>query len=361
MKEVKKIAILAAADNPHTVKWVNGLSKIGVEVHLISQHYKSTEISEAVLFYSLPIKGNMGYFLNIFVIRRILKKIEPQILNTHYASGYGFLSMLSRFKPSLLSVWGSDIFEFPRRGIIQKLIIQKILQNATELASTSFCMRDEIRKYNKIKRIHITPFGIDQNIFKPIFTPKKNYLLIGTIKTLEINYGIDVLIESFHLLKKNIDPSINLKLQIIGGGSQLFFLKEKANSLGLGTDVEFIGRIEHSDVPKFLNEFDIFVALSRHESFGVSVLEASSVGLPVVVSDAFGFKEVVIDCKTGFIVKRENCIEAANAIANLVNDDSLRSQMGKNGIKFVEQNFTWEKSLEAMLDAYTNVIANNKP
>jgi glycosyltransferase involved in cell wall biosynthesis len=356
MIEVNIVVILGAADNTHIVKWVNGLSKIGIKVYLISQHKKSIEISKEVLFYSLPIKGNLGYFFNIFALRRILKIIKPQVLNTHYASGYGLLSMLSKFKPTLLSVWGSDIFEFPKRGIIQKTLIKIILHNATQIASTSYCMRDEIRKYNKIRRIHITPFGIDQKLFKPIQKKQKDYLLIGTIKTLESNYGIDVLIESFHSLKKNIDQSINLKLQIIGGGSQLLFLKKKALFLGLNNDVEFTGRIKHSDVPLYLNNFDIYVALSKHESFGVSVLEASSVGLPVVVSDVPGFNEVVIEGKTGYIVNQKNHTYASNAIAKLVNDASLRFDMGENGIKFVEQNFTWEKSLEAMLFAYNSVF-----
>ena len=55
----------------------------------------------------------------------------------HYASGYGTTAMLSRHRPYLLSVWGSDVYDFPNEGRIKRWLLRRNLRHATALASTS--------------------------------------------------------------------------------------------------------------------------------------------------------------------------------------------------------------------------------
>ena len=71
-------------------------------------------------------------------------------------------------------------------------------------------------------------------------------------------------------------------------------MSKLAQDLGIEKKVIFKGFIESALVPSALNSLDIFLAFSRSESFGVSVIEASSCCLPVVVSNVNGFKETVI-------------------------------------------------------------------
>ena len=77
--------------------------------------------------------------------------------------------------------------------------------------------------------------------------------------------------------------------------------------------------------------------------------------LPVVVSDAGGLPEVVVDGKTGYIVPRNNPEEAANKIEILVNDEYLRRQMGEAGRKFVLENYEWKRNADKMEKLYQEV------
>lgn len=144
---------------------------------------------------------------------------------------------------------------------------------------------------------------------------------------------------------------------LVGGGPQEDELRQLAKELKLHEHVKFVGAVPHSDVPKWLNSFDIYVALSTldSESFGVAIVEASACELPVVVSDAGGLPEVVVDGKTGYIVPRNNPEEAANKIEILVNDEYLRRQMGEAGRKFVLENYEWKSNADKMEKLYQEV------
>jgi glycosyltransferase involved in cell wall biosynthesis len=100
-----------------------------------------------------------------------------------------------------------------------------------------------------------------------------------------------------------------------------------------------------------LRRFSVFVALSRRESFGVAVLEASATGLPVVVSDTDGFMETMRDGETGIMVPARYQ-EAAAALERLFLDPDLMRRLGVAGRRFVEREYDWQRSLDRMETAY---------
>jgi glycosyltransferase involved in cell wall biosynthesis len=82
-------------------------------------------------------------------------------------------------------------------------------------------------------------------------------------------------------------------------------IKKLVSDLGLISHVEFRGKIAQELVPAAHNEIDIFVNPSVHESFGVSVLEASATENPVIVTNVGGLNEVVVNNSTGFSATRK--------------------------------------------------------
>jgi glycosyltransferase involved in cell wall biosynthesis len=303
----------------------------------------------------LPFSKRMGYVASAYALRRLLGKIKPDILNAHYATGYGLLARLSGFKPLLLSVWGSDVYDFPELSAFHRFMLKSNLQAATAIASTSRCMARKTEETFSHRNILITPFGVDEQLFTPrISAEGQNRIVIGTVKTLMNKYGIDTLIESFAIVKRCIGDNVPLFLEITGGGPDLDDLKALAIKLGIAEYVIFHGSMPHACVPEMLRRLDIYVALSRldSESFGVAILEAGSCQLPVVVSDADGPAEVTLDGTTGFIVPRNNPAAAAKAIFRLVCEPELCRRMGQAGRDHVLANYTWEKSVDIMMAAY---------
>lgn len=356
-----RILILAGANSIHTARWANGLVSRGIDVYLVSVHENLYQLDSRVNLNILKSRAPFGYFSSIFELKDLIKFINPDLVNAHYASGYGFLSRLLDYKPTLLSVWGSDVYDFPEKSSFHRSFLKKNLQSATAIASTSFCMAKKTAETYSHKKVFITPFGVDHTIFSLTNKPYelKDQIVLGTVKTLKHIYGIDILIKSFAQAWYALGSPDNVKLEISGGGSDLQFLQNLVHELGIVNQVTFHGQIDYDDVPTMLNRLDIYCAFSRFESFGVAIIEACSCEKPVIVSDAEGPAEVVLDGVTGLLVPKEDVDISANAIIRLIKDKQLRIKMGKAGRKYVLENYTWNKSLDFMIEAYRETVSTD--
>lgn len=365
-----RIAILALRHATHTVRWVNALAERGHDVHLIyaSRHRDALRVASSVPVdplhsgvrtHTLPIPPPLGYLLNTLHLRQVLRRIQPDVLNTHFVSGYGTLARLAGFRPNIVSVWGSDVYEFPDKSPLHRRLIRDNLRFADAVTSTSHTMAERTRSVGMLSDVTVVPFGIDTAIFTPgpASIDKRDTITIGTIKTLAPKYGIDLLIRAFAKAREALRPELphvadRLRLLIVGGGPDYAELLSLTQSLGVADVTTFAGRVLHSDVPAQLQALDIYVALSRAESFGVAVLEASAVGVPVVVSRVGGLPEVVHDGHTGLIVPGDNAEAASGAIQRLILEPQLRHRLGGQGARFVRDHYDWWNNVSEMEAVY---------
>lgn len=360
-----RILFLSNAASIHTVRWVNALSERGHEVHLVYKFDdtpKENRISERVIRHRLKYSGTKGYFLNAIQLRKLSKRINPDIVNAHYASGYGTLVRLARLQPVVLSVWGSDVYEFPYQSKFKMKILVDNLRYASVIASTSASMAEQVKLLLKddTKKIYITPFGVDLSQYSKNNNNERHTdkIIIGNVKSLREVYGIEFLIRAIAILKNKLESNnkTNISQKIIttlyGDGNLREELELLVKKLGLQENVIFKGRIPNAEVPHALEEFDIFCATSNHESFGVSIVEAMAMGLPVVATDVPGFKEVMVDGETGIIVERKRPDKIAEALQRLILNDDLRRKFGENGRNRVEELYNWENNVTKMLGIY---------
>lgn len=366
-----KIVLLSGASSIHTIRWANGLAEAGLEVHVISQQPQLEPMDDRVHVHILPFRGVLGYFTMVPAVKKLLKRIKPDIVNAHYASGYGTTARLVGYHPWLLSVWGSDVYDFPYTSALHKWLVRKNLLAADRVASTSMCMAEQTRSIApKLSDIAITPFGVDTVYYDSLTTSLANRdanlpITIGTVKTLAPLYGIDILIKAFEILLKNLSqthPEIekSLRLRLVGTGHQELELKALTQQLGISKRIDFVGRVDSSQVPIELEKLDLYVALSRQESFGVAIIEAGAAGRPVVVSDVGGLPEVVLNGQTGIVVPKENPQAAADVISKLVLDRELRIQMGEAGKKHVIDTYDWSSCITTMTNLYQRIINQHK-
>ena len=358
-----KVLFLSAIENTHTIRWVNALVHKGLEVTLIGMKNSKNEknkslIDTKVKIIYLPIKGKLGYYLNKFFINKIVEKENPDIINVHYASGYGTLGRFIQFENKLLNVWGSDVYDFPNQSKIKKQILIKNLNSYKAIASTSNCMAKETEQYLlKNQKIYITPFGVDIEKFKNLNLEKEeNKIVIGIVKTLEPKYGIEYLIKAIKELEKIIEKETfeKIEVEIYGKGCLREKLENLTKELRIEEKIKFKGFILNSEVPKAINEMDIFVipSILDSESFGVVAVEAMACEVPVIVSDVDGLKEVVVDNETGFIVPKKDYKAIAEKIKILINDRELRKRLGKIGRERVIELYNWSSNVENMIDIY---------
>ena len=365
-----KILFLSDASSIHTKRWVNSIVERGATIRLFSLKPVNTADypDHDFTFTQFDLQKRFGglskinYLKVLPELKKVIRDFKPDILHAHFATSYGLLGALSGFHPFVLSVWGSDVFDFPKKSSLHKSVLEYNLKKADKILSTSHVMARETENYTG-KEIEVTPFGIDTLRFRPekadraALTPfSEDDLVVGTIKLLETKYGINYLIEAFSTVVRK-HPDLPLKLLIVGDGSERKNLESLAEKLEIKDKVYFAGMADYSKVPSFHKVIDIYAALSilDSESFGVAIVEAEGCGKPVVVSNAGGLPEVVEDGKTGFVVEKKNAAAAAEKLEKLVLDAKLREKMGKSGRERVIELYDWNENVAQMMKIYQNI------
>jgi len=358
-----KILILGPQDC-HTARWVRAFSQRGHEVVLATMEvFEPVEVPVHRLFFPRPY----GYYLNFLNLRSVIKKFQPTVFQVNYGSGYGTLGRLVNYHPCVLSVWGSDVFQFPYQSALSGRIIRRNLRHYDHVCSTSRIMADQVRiLVPDLGGLTTIPFGVDTDRFAPAPGPfPRDTITVGTIKALEPVYGIDVLVRGFALCRQRVaaqDPGLanRLRLRIVGGGSQEGELRALILALGIEQVTIMTGYLPHEQIPGELKKLDLFVAVSRAESFGVAVVEASASGLPVIASRVGGLPEVVETDRTGFLVEPDQPTDLADKMEVLVRNQDLARSMGARGRAFVEQNYQWGRCVDRKLEVYENLVARTR-
>lgn len=357
-----RLCYLASATSIHTAKWLNYFSSKGHHVDVLSfEPAKNLDASVQVHLLGNKWPLRMHYFSYGPAVRRLLTRIQPDILHAHYASGYATLGRFAGFHPYVVSVWGSDVFDFPKKSVVHRYIIRENLNSADRVCSTSAMMAEQIRPYCKTP-VTVTPFGVDCQQFRPLQNDAQagGEFVVGIVKALEPKYGVEYLVRGFAIASKRNGKQSKMRLRIVGDGSLRQPLEDLATDLGIAAQTEFLGFISHDDVPKVLSQFSVFVAPSilESESFGVAVLEASACGVPVVVSRIGGLPEVVQDRVTGLMIPPRDANAIAAVLEELREDKFLRAKLGRNGRDFVLQNYEWSENATRMERVYDSLLSD---
>ncbi|MDD5344538.1 MAG: glycosyltransferase family 1 protein [Smithella sp.] len=181
--------------------------------------------------------------------------------------------------------------------------------------------------------------------------PDKYILYLGTI---EPRKNIIGLIKAFELFKKSHLPfAISYKLVIAGSKGWLYEnIFRAARNSSFRDDMIFTDFIRDEDKACLYNLSSLFVFPSFYEGFGFPPLEAMVQGVPVITSDCSSFPEVVGNA--AIMVNPYNYGQLANAIGEILSDNSLRDKLIEKGRKQTEK-FSWEKSARETLELFERV------
>ena len=133
-------------------------------------------------------------------------------------------------------------------------------------------------------------------------------------------------------------------------------MESRAIELKIEKMVKFLGYVNHEKVHKHFQNLSLFVAVSKRESFGVSILEAAACEVPSITSNIGGLPEVNIDKLTGIVIKPDNPIDLADSIIKLYENKDLRIKMGKAARERVIKKFNWKDNVNEMIKIYNSSI-----
>lgn len=200
--------------------------------------------------------------------------------------------------------------------------------------------------------VRIAP-GIDSEHFAPDLTApelKRELDLEGkrvivSVGRLVHRKGQDTLVEA---LPQILEEFPDAHLLFVGVGPHLEYIHKRAIQLGVLSHISFVGRVQYSELPRFISVGEIFAMPSRSrlaglevEGLGIVYLEASACELPVVGGLSGGAPDAVLEGETGYSVDGLNPKAVAAAINTLLADPELARAMGKRGRQWIIEEWEW--------------------
>ncbi|RLC74321.1 MAG: hypothetical protein DRI61_16895 [Chloroflexi bacterium] len=196
-------------------------------------------------------------------------------------------------------------------------------------------------------RTVIIPNGIDIEKYTPNYSDKR-YVLFGGRFSKE--KGLDCLIRAYSRLKEELQREY--KLVLVGSGPEKAKLQKLASKLGMKDRLNFIPWLHSEAFIKKISNCSVFVLPSLYETFGIVVLEAMALGKSVIASDIPGPQDIITHGHDGFLFEKGNAYELKKYLELCLSDKKLRTKMGKNARKTVEERYTFEK----IADRYINLF-----
>ena len=207
----------------------------------------------------------------------------------------------------------------------------------------------------------IIPAAIDADFWQP--ANRQHTTVVGTaerplrlisVARLEWKKGYEY---AFQVVRQLLDQGIHCEYDIIGEGKYAGALYFARQQLGLTDVVQFWGSHSRYQVREALSQADLFLHTAVAEGFCYAALEAQSMQLPVVCSDADGLPENVAHEQTGFVLPRRNLSAMAEKVRLLAENPALRQQMGQAGRRRVKAQFQAAQQIDAFADFYQGVLA----
>jgi len=147
----------------------------------------------------------------------------------------------------------------------------------------------------------------------------------------------------------------NIFLLMVGDGPILEKLKNLALKLKIEKNVIFTGAVPHSKIPEYYQAADIFVFSSQTETQGIVILEAIASGLPVVALKDEAFKEMVIENKNGFLIKKASPKNFAKKVLEVLKNPSLYKKFSLNSQKAISS-FSEENQAKKLIKIYKSLL-----
>jgi glycosyltransferase involved in cell wall biosynthesis len=247
-------------------------------------------------------------------------------------------------------------------ALLTDLILSQSNEDVMTAQKSGLCPPEKVRYLGN--GVDIDRFNRDRlrsaeqaQLRESLAIPNTANLIVGTIGRLTRKKGSRYLIEA---AAKLLTQFPNLHILVIGGqlgtDPEPFQLElvERIQKLGLEKQVTLTGYRE--DTPELLGLLDIFTLPTfTHEGLPRSILEAMSMGLPVVATDIRGCREAIVHEETGLIIPPQNSEKLAEALSKLLSNHDLRQAYGKAGRKRVEAEYDERIVFERLQTAYQDL------
>jgi glycosyltransferase involved in cell wall biosynthesis len=341
-----RVALLADAGHVNTQRWCEGLTRAGADIHVLS--FRDGE-SKGWKVYPLPVlslRGKLQYVASLPHVRRLIRRIKPQVLVSYYVTGYGTLGSLTGFHPIIQVTSGSDLLVAVRNPVMRQIVRHNLSRADLVTAWAPHMAEAALENGAVAEKLMVLPRGIPLQGFaaQRREKPTSNGIVrIISTRSLRSDYNLNLLLEAMHLLSKR---GLQFTLTLAGDGPQRQELVSQTERLGLSDHVSFVGFVDNDALPSVLAQHDIYVALIPTDGVSASLLEAMAVGLFPIVPDHPANRLWVQHEGNGSLLDRLSASSVAKAIEQAASDVSLRERAWRMNAEIVQEQADLDRNCE---------------
>lgn len=352
-----KICFLGDAASIHIKRWCEFFRDNGDNVSIIS--FNKAEIPGVDVYYvgeNLNINGeggNISYLKKIKVIKNIVNKIKPDVLNAHYLTSYGLIGTLINYKPLIVSTWGSDILVTPKKNIVYKALTKFVISKSRLITSDSNFMTNEIISLGgKHNKVITAPMGINISEFNNGNENRESQTFLS-MRTLCDNSNIDCILKAFKIVVGKYEKA---KLIVTNSGEKKEEVLSLIKELSLEKNVEYLGFINRETVIKLLKSSNVYISIPTSDSTSVTLLECMASGTFPIVSNLPANKEWINNNKNGYILDRIDEKLLSDLMVQSLLDDKIRSKAKLMNEEIINKRAIWDENMNFIRENYKNIL-----
>jgi len=333
-----KIFCIGAAISIHNKRWAEWFSGRGHEVNFLSD--TPGEI-ENVRLYMVNLRNKLLFMPNVLRIRKIARRIAPDVIVGHYVYGYGLFAALAGVHPLVVSAWGSDVLIRPKESLPKRIAVSYVLRKADLVHTVANHLARECIKLGADPENTITlPYTPNPEEFNLNIEPalKEKNTVIST-RALEPTYDVETLIRAAPAVVEKIQ---DVKFIITGSGPQKDSLEKLAKSLHIN-NIKFVGGVKN--MPGMLASADVYVSTSLSDGTSISLLEAMACGAFPVVTNIEANRPWIKNGESGFLVPIKNPETLAQKIVEALENEKLRKSAKSKNWEVIQKH-PWQKNME---------------
>jgi glycosyltransferase involved in cell wall biosynthesis len=355
-RNIKDMRILIGGSSSkifHLKEFANSLEKIGITTKVVLDIDYSDGFPSKKIKHWLKPKNTF---------KKLIEEFKPDIILVDRQRHFG-LDTIKEKIPLIIHLRGDYWKEMKTaRKTIYKSLPKQVALNAWEKIGEECFKNAEIivpicNHLNKItkqkipnKKTFVMHQGIDPSNWYDVKGMKLEHPCVGLLQGAVIwDKAKEMLI-----LENVLEKLPNVKFYWVGDGP---FRKEIMIKLKKYKNFEWLGPLEYPNkVREYLSEIDIYALISGLDMSPLTLLEAQLMKKPVIATNVGGIPELLVDKKTGFLIKKGNSEELVKKIEEILNDPKKIEEMGIQGRKFVEENFSWKVISEKFIDNLKKIL-----
>ncbi len=355
-----RICFISQGQFLHTDAYLDYFKSSGYEVHYISL---TPTPEREVPTYNLGFgkkysntEGKWKYPISMLRARRLVQRLKPDIVHTHYASSGGLAGLVCNLHPTIVTVHGTDLMVKIKSGI-WRLLLKAVFNHADCINTVSEDLKNMTLSLgippDKIKTFTL---GINTEKFsfleRPIINRNQPLKFVCT-RALAPVYDHPTIINALGILKRK---DIDFRTTFVGTGDMKEKLEQQTADLGLTDRVTFLGSVENNELPKILHGNDAYLSSSIRDGTSLCLLEAMATGIFPIVSRIKANTAWLDDGESGLLYKVGDADDLAKCIMKLLNQPEIAVEAARRNRKKVVEKGDRNNNMKCLERIYKDLI-----